>query len=329
MMRPLSNWTLALALALAAADTMQAQFSGPALTITPDTNAQQRPTTDTSLLMPSQRDPVLNPGDLLTVRVFGQLDYAPPVRVSVDGTVQLPLIGLVKIAGLTPGLASDLIASRLSSAGMFVNPQVSVQVTETASQFVTVTGEMHAIVPVSGDRKLFDVLAAAGPMPDRASHVVTILREGVDPIVVDLGTDPSKSARADITVLPGDKILISRVGVVYVLGAFKTQGAIPLIQNSPLTLMQATALSGGIGFEARYQDLRIVRTVGLTRTVVKLNVKRVIDGKDPDPVLLADDIVFLPSSDLKAAIKSGGIATVASLASLLLIALEAHAQGTL
>ena len=274
----LAHWMMTLAFAVAAAGTTQAQFNGPALSVTPDTNAPQKPTTDTSLLLPSQRDPLLNPGDLLTVRIFGQTDYAPPVRVSVDGTVQLPLIGPVKIAGLTTTRAADLIASRLASAGMFVNPQVSIQVTETATQFVTVLGEMHAIVPISGDRKLFDVLAAAGPLPDRASHVITILREGVDPIIVDLGTDPARSAKADITVLPGDKVLISKVGVVYVLGAFKTQGAIPLMQNSPLTLMQATALSGGIGFEGRYKDLRIVRTEGLKRTVVKLDVKRVVDG---------------------------------------------------
>ena len=90
--------------------------------------------------------------------------------------------------------------------------------------------------------------------------------------------------------------------------------------------MQATALSGGAGFEGRYKDLRIVRTVGMTRTVVKLDIKRVLDGTAPDPVLQADDIVFLPSNDLKAAIKSGGINTVTSIASLLVIAL---AQGSL
>ena len=116
------------------------------------------------------------------------------------------------------------------------------------------------------------------------------------PIVVDLGTDPARSAQADIQILPGDKILISRVGVVYVLGAFRLQGAIPLQQTSPLTLMQATALSGGAGFEGKFEDLRIVRTVGLTRSVVTVNIKRVLDGKDPDPVLQADDIVFLPPS---------------------------------
>ena len=157
-------------------------------------------------------------------------------------------------------------------------------------------------------------------MPVTASHVITVVRPGVEkPIVVDLGTDPTKSAQSDITILPGDKIIVSRVGVVYILGAFKTQGAIPLQQNSPLTLMQATALSGGAGFEGKYADLRIVRTQGLTRTVVKVDIKKVLHGRAPDPVLQADDIVFLPSDALKAAIKSGGLSTLTSIADVLLI----------
>ncbi len=316
--RTLSALTLSLGLAAPAA--LQAQFAGPAIPASADQNQPHPATTDTAILMPGQQDPVIYAGDLLIVRVFGTIDYAPPVRVSVDGNVQLPLIGLVPIAGLTVNRAADLIAQRLSSAGMFVNPQVSIQVTEATVQFATVAGEMHGIIPISGSRHLLDVLAAAGSMPATASHVITILRPGAEkPIVVDLGTDPTKSAESDITILPGDKILVSRVGVVYILGAFKNQGAIPLQQNSPLTLMQATALSGGAGFEGKYKDLRIVRTQGLTRTVVKIDIQKVLKGTDPDPVLQADDIVFLPPDSLKAAIKSGGINTLTGLADVLLI----------
>jgi polysaccharide export outer membrane protein len=179
---------------------------------------------------------------------------------------------------------------------------------------------MHGLVPIAGNRHLLDVLAAAGQMPPTASHVITVVRPGADkPIAVDLGTDPTKSAQSDIAILPGDKIIVSRVGVVYILGAFKTQGAIPLQQNSPLTLMQATALSGGAGFEGKYRDLRIVRTKGLTRTVVKVDIAKVLKGTDPDPVLQADDIVFLPPDAFKAVIKSGGINTLTSIVDVLLI----------
>jgi len=319
--RTLACLCLAVVVGLVAPGALQAQFAGPALPASADTNQSHLATTDTSLLIPVPRDPVINAGDLLVVRVFGAGDFAPPVRVSIDGNVQLPLIGLVSIAGLTVNRAEDVVAQRLSSAGMFINPQVTIQVTEAAVQFATVAGEMHGIIPIAGSRHLLDVLAAAGQMPQTASHVITVVRPGAEkPIVVDLGTDPTKSALSDIAILPGDTIIVARVGVVYVLGAFKTQGAIPLQQNSPLTLMQATALSGGAGFEGKFKDLRIVRTQGLMRTVVKVDISKVLKGLSPDPVLQADDIVFLPSDAFKAVIKSGGINTLANIAEVILIA---------
>jgi polysaccharide export outer membrane protein len=116
--------------------------------------------------------------------------------------------------------------------------------------------------------------------------------------------------------------VISRVGVVYLLGAFKTQGPIPIVQNSPLTLMQVAAIGGGPGFEGRKDDLRIIRTIGLERHVVHVDINKVFKGEVPDPVLQPDDIVFLPTSAMKAAIKSGGLSTLLGIASVLVIAVE-------
>ena len=61
-----------------------------------------------------------------------------------------------------------------------------------------------------------------------------------------------KSAQVNIPIFAGDTILVARTGVVYMLGAFKTEGAVPLQQNTPLTLMQAATLAGGPGFEGKY-----------------------------------------------------------------------------
>ena len=317
--------TLAVLTFLCAACALQAQFSGPALRVPAQANGTQSPTTDPAILNPQDPDRVLTSGDLVSVKIYGTPDFAPLFRIGTSGSVQLPLIGAVKVAGLTNAQAEDLIAKLLKDAGMYLDPQISVQVTESAGQFATVSGELHAVVPLAGSRRLFEVLAAAGPLPINASHVVTILRPGQQkPIIIDLGTDPTQAAQANIQILPRDTILIARVGVVYILGAFPKQGAIPLDQNSPLTLMQATALSGGLGFEGRFEDLRIVRTVGLERKVVKTDIKRVLRGTAPDPVLQADDIVYLPSNALKAAVKSGGIGTLSNILSLLIIALQSR-----
>ena len=173
-----------------------------------------------------------------------------------------------------------MIAERLVTAGMYRNPQVTIQLTESPNQVVTVVGEMHGTVPVVGQKRLLDVLSAAGGLPLTASHTITINRPGVDqPIIVNLGTDPARSALANIPVFPHDTMVVSRVGVVYMLGAFRTQGAIPLNQNSPLTLMQVAALGGGPGFEGKYDDLRIIRTVGYDRKVVRVDIEEGDQGQ--------------------------------------------------
>ncbi len=298
---------------------VQAQFSGPALDLNTTVNRKVTPTTDPAILFPSAREIQLGQGDLIAIHLYGMTDYAPVVRVALDGTIQLPLIGVVAVDGISLHDAEKLIAIRLTDAGMYRNPQVTVQLLESPNEVVTITGEMHGVFPVAGGKRLFDVLAAAGGLPAIASHTITINRPGIaQPIIINLGTDPALSAMSNVPVFPRDTIIVSRVGVVYLLGAFKIQGAVPLQQDTPLTLIQLTALGGGAGYEGDYSDLRIIRTTGVDRTLVKVNIKRVIQGKDPDPVLQADDIVFLPTSAMKAAIKGGGIQTALGIASVLL-----------
>jgi polysaccharide export outer membrane protein len=301
----------------------QAQFTGPSLGSSSSVNRPMAPTTDPAILYPAAREIHLGHGDLISVHLFGTPDYIPTARVSLDGSIQLPLIGLIHVEGLTLHQAQDLIRDRLISAGMYRNPQVSIQIVESPNQIATITGEIHGIVPLFGQKRLYDVLSVVGGLTPTASHTVTINRIGVDqPIIVDLGTDPAKSALADVPIFAQDTIVVARVGVIYLLGAFKTQGPIPLQQNSPLTLMQAAAIGGGPGFEGKTNDLRIIRTVGLERTFVTVDIKKIFNGKAPDPVLQTDDIVFLPTSAMKAAIKGGGITTALGIFSTVIFAAQ-------
>ena len=299
---------------------LQAQFNGPASSLNgPEINRPATVTTDRAVLFPGTRDIRLTPGDLLNIHLFGQPDYTPTVRLGNDGTVLLPLIGIVTLQNLSITQAEELIAGKLEEAGMYRNPQVTVQIAEGPNAVVTVVGEAHGIIPISGSRRLFDVLSAAGGLPATASHVITINRPGEsEPIVVDLGSDPLHSELANIPVFPGDTIVVSRIGVVYVLGAFKNSGVIPLTQYSPLTLTEATALSGGPDPTAKYADLHLIRTVGDHRTVVQLDIKKVLYGQAPDPILQPNDIVFLPQSTLKASIQNGSLGYILGVVGLLI-----------
>jgi polysaccharide biosynthesis/export protein len=258
-------------------------------------------------------------GDLLSVSVYLAPDFLRTVRVGIDGTVQLPLIGAVHVRGLSVRDAQRAIADQLRTAGMFARPDVLIQVLDTVNGTVSITGEMRATVPVTSERTLRDVLLTAGGLPPSASHTIKIVRPGVnEPITVRLGPDLATSASANIPVYPHDIIQISRAGVVFVIGAFRSQGAVPLDQAQPLTLMQLAALSGGVGFEGKYNDLRLIRTEGTERKVVEIDIKKVLNGKAPDPILQANDIVFLPTDNFKAILKSLGVGGVLGLVSLAL-----------
>ncbi|HEY0163649.1 MAG TPA: polysaccharide export protein, partial [Edaphobacter sp.] len=88
------------------------------------------------------------------------------------------------------------------------------------------------------------------------------------------------------------------------------------------TLLQAATLAGGPNFEGQMNDLRLIRTYGNDRRGVKIDMKRVMNGKDPDPVLQTDDIVLLPTNILKAALKSGGLGTLVAFGSLTALVIQ-------
>jgi len=326
--RNLASGSRALATVLAAS-FWAAAMAGPAgaqTSVAPASSAAaaqaattaETPLANQSMLYPGE-DFKLSPGDLIAVRVFMQPDYQATVRVGLDGTVELPFLGRVPLQGLTVRGAQTLIADRLRTGGFYKDPEVTIQVQDTVNGSVLVTGELRATVPVSTERSLREVLLIAGGLPATASHTVKIVRPGLaEPIVVDLGTDLAASTTANIPVRPHDIIQITRASVVYVLGAFSHQGAVPLDQATPLTLLQVAALSGGINFEGKYADLRLIRTVGTERKLVDVDIKKVREGKAPDPVLQPNDIVFLPTDAMKATLKSLGTSGVIGLATLLI-----------
>lgn len=318
--RRLLSLPLLLVMLLASA-VARAQYAGPAVT-TGQSGTATVVTTNPTLLYPSVPEYRLGPGDLISVAVLGETNYASDVRLDISGQVLLPYIGLVSLDGLSVVQAELLIEHKLIAAGIYVNPQVVLQVTESSNNIATIIGEAHGVVPINGRRTLLQVLAAAGGLPSTASHVVTIDRPGVaQPIIVNLGSNPEQSAAANIPILPGDTIIVARVGVAYMVGAFKTQGAIPLIGNAPMTLMEATALSGGPTYQAKYKDLRLIRTINGRRTLVKLDIHKILYGQAPDPILEPDDIVFLPDSAFKAFMTNGSSGIVVGMASLALSAI--------
>ena len=260
---------------------------------------------------PPTPDTLLAAGDEISVRLFEDSEYTFTGRISVDGTVLLPLIGIVPLQGLNITGAEQLIAQRLEAAGMYRNPQVVLTLAEGPNASVTLGGEMHGVIPVVGYRTLYAAISAGGGLPSTASRTVTILRPGrPQPIVVELGTDPSHAAGGLIPVFPGDTVMVTHLGVLYVGGEFRSPGVVQMTNYAPLTLSQVSAMVGGPVWDAKYNELHIIRTVGDHRTVTTLNIKDVLYGKKPDPIMQPNDIVFLPPSAIKSSLANGSLGSI-------------------
>jgi polysaccharide biosynthesis/export protein len=319
-----------ISIALLSAACCHAQIVGTA----PANFDQPKPIVDTAqldALLAAKRPPLLFvPGDVLSLKIYGLKDYdADSEQVAEDGTVLFPLVGRLGVAGLTVPQVSDLITSHLVQSGIIMDPQISVAAVKRPKAVVTVSGFVSkpGVLPVDGDRTILDYLSEAGafsqlgqnPAEPNPSTVVTLVRAGLPaPVNIPLGVDPQKSPYGRIPAFPGDQIMVAKLGMIYAVGAFRLQGVYPLKAESPTTLMQLVALAGGIGYEADLNDAHVVRTLGTSRFLLPVNVGRILDGKAADIPLMSDDILFVPTNKLKAAIKGGGSGLIVSIASALI-----------
>lgn len=86
------------------------------------------------------QDYVIRERDILKVTVYEHPDLTLDLRVSGDGTITFPLIGTIKVSGMTEKEVQEKIRSMLAD-GYIVNPQVNVIVQEY-KDYIYVTGEV-------------------------------------------------------------------------------------------------------------------------------------------------------------------------------------------
>ena len=244
-------------------------------------------------------------GDLLKVSVFGAPESDQEVRVDQDGNLSLNFIGSVHVAGLTANAAQDLIAKKLVAGGFYAQPQVSIFVKEYATQGISVMGEVQhpGVYPILGARRLFDVISLAGGTGPKAGRVVSISHRDhpESPRSVMLSNDAMESARSNIEVFPGDTVVVSRAGVVYVVGDVHKPSGVIMDNGTDMTVLQAIAMAEGTNPTAKLNNAKLIRTTATGRQELPLALKDMLSSKAPDMRLQAEDIIFVPSSAAKSA----------------------------
>lgn len=122
-------------------------------------------------------DYLIREGDMVQISVFDEPDLAAGGRVRNDGTIQCPLIGSVKIQGLSQTAAARLIETEYRK-DYLVHPEVNLFVSQFSSQHVTILGQVmrpgsHEL-PVEKNLTILQVLGLAGG-PTRIANLKKVL----------------------------------------------------------------------------------------------------------------------------------------------------------
>jgi len=254
---------------------------------------------------PIRSDYVIGKEDLLELGVFEQPDLTRTVRVSGDGTISLPLLGVVPLAGLSTKQAEEKLRELLSDKYL-TDPQVWVFVKEAKSRKVSVVGavEKPGSIEMLGDRTLLEAISEAGGLTHQAGRDLYVLRPDASGAAtrIDIDLDDlmiNGNPVLNIALAPGDviNIPIDRVLHVYVDGAVRKPGEVEYKSSRPLTLLQAIAAAGGLSERASQKGIVVIRTkAGGTQDMIKVDLKAVRKGKQDNFELENGDSIYVPET---------------------------------
>ncbi len=243
--------------------------------------------------------------DLLEIRVFGLDELDQTVRVSTDGTIHLPLLGRLNVAGMSKRNL-ELEIARLLETDFVHNPQVTVFVKDYQSKMISVTGAVKrpGSYQMLGSKTLLEMISLAGGLDKDVGQEIVIFRTLPDgrterlPINLKrlvYQADPSQNIR----IQPEDIVYIPVLETVriFVSGAVKSPDLYEVPRSEPVTVLKAITLAGGTTDRAAEKKIQILRTnESGERVTLLVNLKRIKKGLDPDPILQPDDLVLVPES---------------------------------
>lgn len=195
-----------------------------------------------------QDDYVIGVADILNLTVFGEPDASRAgATVDNDGTIDMPYIGRVKVAGRTARVVEKEVRDRLAEKYL-LNPSVSVEVVKYRSKTVMVQGYVRdpGQKILEGNASLTSVLAQAGSMTLDAGSYVIISRRGAtgatEQIRVTRKAIESGEAQ-NILLKDGDAVLVPKAERVFINGQVRAPGSYTWEEG--LTVERALTLAGG------------------------------------------------------------------------------------
>ena len=208
---------------------------------------------------------VLGGGDTVRISVYQNQDLTLETRLNEAGTISYPLLGNIKIGGLSIADAEKKIATGLKDGNFLKQPQVSILLIGATANQVSVLGMVNKpgrYPLISGSNKLSEIMAMAGGIiPGTGSDTVVVsgLREGkafrkeIDftKVFASTGKEP------DFVLANGDSIWVDRAPQIYMYGEVQRAGAQILMRDT--TLLQALANAGGLTLRGTQRGIKVHR----------------------------------------------------------------------
>jgi polysaccharide export outer membrane protein len=240
------------------------------------------------------QDYVVGGADVLAVTVYDNEDLNTVARVSSEGTIIMPLIGRVKVAGLKVSAVVKQITA-VYADGYLIDPQVMVFVQEYRSSKATVLGEVNqpGLHELRGSISFLEVISQAGGFTPEAGNMATVKRQkngqSVDPDVITINLKKlveQGDLSLDIPIQNGDRIYVRKAPVFYVSGQVRKPDAYKLEQGT--TIIKAIALAGGFTDKAAPTKVKIVRKVN--------NRDKISKQVNMDALVQPEDVIIVPES---------------------------------
>ena len=251
-------------------------------------SAQDKPSAQTT---PSEYR--LGDGDNIKITVFQNPDLSLETRVSESGAITYPLLGTIKIGGMTIPAAEQTIAKALSDGNFIQKPQVNIALLQNRGNQVSVLGQVGkpGRFPLETfNTRLSEMVAIAGGIGSAGADIVIVtgIRDG-KPFrrEIDIpGMFLDNKLENDLVVAGGDVIYVQRQPMYYIYGEVQKPGSYRV--ERLMTVRQALALSGGPTARGTERDLGVYR--------------RGVDGKverirpDLDAPVQPDDVLYVRES---------------------------------
>jgi len=206
----------------------------------------------------------LGGGDVLRITVYQNLDLLLETRVSEAGIISYPLLGNIRIGGLSVTQAEKVIADGLKSGNFIKNPQVTIAILQVKGNQASVLGQVNrpGRFPIeTADMRLTDLLANAGGVAPTGGDqlVLSGVRAGKPfRAEIDLPTIfASGGENQDLLIQNGDVIWVDRAQMVYIYGEVQRPG--PMRLERRMTLMQTLASGGGLNLRGTEKGIRVHR----------------------------------------------------------------------